>query len=527
MWRSAKVDKWEMYMEIQQLLKQGFSQTKVAEKLGISRSTVHRYLKKSPSEMAEWVETMKSKKRKLDPYKELILSWLRMHPDMSAAQVQDWLQEKYSELEIGESTVRTYVSSLREEYQIKKETSPRIYEAIPDPPMGEQVQVDFGQTKQKTIDNKEVKLNFIAFVMSHSRHKYKEWLDRPFTTHDVIRAHENAFKWYGGMPNEIVYDQDSLIVVSENSGDLILTKEFQQYRETRGLTLRVCRKADPESKGKIENVVGFIKKNFAKHRVFHNIDSWNEQGWEWLNRTGNYKIHNTTKKRPVEVFLLEKQHLKPVSKEINIENNYESSITRCVHKDNTIRYHSNRYSLPLGTYNKYEKVCIKESENKQLIIYIPVTGEIIAEHSIPEGKGRLIKDRKHSRDRTKGIDAFIDTVAKRFEDKELAYQYLDIVREKYPRYVKDQLHIILRETKDNTSEVLSTALNECVKRKLFSATDFSDIVAYVKRQRLVHETTIVREKEIKQLNQLSEWVMETEAFKRKVDTYTELLEGEY
>ncbi len=39
-----KVDKWEMYMEIQQLLKQGFSKVKVAKKLGISRTTVYRYL---------------------------------------------------------------------------------------------------------------------------------------------------------------------------------------------------------------------------------------------------------------------------------------------------------------------------------------------------------------------------------------------------------------------------------------------------------------------------------------------------
>lgn len=43
------------------------------------------------------------------------------------------------------------------------------------------------------------------------------------------------------------------------------------------LTESDCRKADPESKGKIENVVGFIKHNYAKHRVFHNIDSRNEQ----------------------------------------------------------------------------------------------------------------------------------------------------------------------------------------------------------------------------------------------------------
>jgi IS30 family transposase len=46
---AEKVDKWQMYMEIHQLITKGFSKTKVAEKLGVSRSTVYRNLKKSPS----------------------------------------------------------------------------------------------------------------------------------------------------------------------------------------------------------------------------------------------------------------------------------------------------------------------------------------------------------------------------------------------------------------------------------------------------------------------------------------------
>ncbi|WP_228409489.1 hypothetical protein [Radiobacillus deserti] len=84
-----------------------------------------------------------------------------------------------------------------------------------------------------------------------------------------------------------------------------LTAEFESYRKVKGFQLHVCRKADPESKGKIENVVGFIKKNFSKYRVYSNIDSWNEQALSWLKRTGNGKIHNITKKRPIEVFDIE------------------------------------------------------------------------------------------------------------------------------------------------------------------------------------------------------------------------------
>ena len=139
--------------------------------------------------------------------------------------------------------------------------------------MGQQAQIDFGVTTQKATSGRNVKLYFIAFVLSHSRYKYKEWIDRPFTTKDVINAHENAFRYFDGVPFELVYDQDNLIVVSENAGDVILTSEFEAYRRSRNLTLRICRKADPESKGRIENVVGFIKYNFAKHRIMCKVKS--------------------------------------------------------------------------------------------------------------------------------------------------------------------------------------------------------------------------------------------------------------
>src|SRR5690625_4340340 len=48
-----KVDKFEVYIKIRQLLELGFTKTAVAKKLGISRPTLYRYLKKSPKEMYE------------------------------------------------------------------------------------------------------------------------------------------------------------------------------------------------------------------------------------------------------------------------------------------------------------------------------------------------------------------------------------------------------------------------------------------------------------------------------------------
>ncbi|WEG14500.1 IS21 family transposase [Pullulanibacillus sp. KACC 23026] len=518
------MEKWKVYMEIYQLKQQGFKVRRIARKLGISRTTVYKYLELSPEEMSAWMASTKTRYKKLDPYEMLIQTWLSEHADLSASQIHDWLREKYPDLKVGESTVRGYVKELREKYGIPKVEEKRAYEAIPDPPMGKQAQVDFGQTIQKTLEGKEIRLYFISFVMSHSRFKYAEWLDRPFTTKDVIRTHENAFRFYGGIPHELVYDQDSLMVVSENSGDLILTGEFQAYREERKLVLHVCRKADPESKGRIENVVGFIKKNFAKNRVFGGIDQWNEQCIAWLERTGNGKVHNTTKKRPVEVFALEKQHLRLVTKEI-VLSNVDSSITRTVRKDNTILYLSNRYSVPLGTYKKDKDVFIEVSDENHLLVREEKKGPVIADHIISQEKGGLIQDRQHKRDRTKGIPAYITSVSKQFEDAELAYEFLTEVQRRYPRYIRDQLQLISKVLKSD-SEFASEALKACLDRGLYSATEFSDIHQYVKRQRQVDRSPGEQKKDpIKPLEAADQSILSTKPKIRDMNDYLAVLQG--
>lgn len=515
-----------MYMQIKQLLNQGFSKVKIADKLGVSRSTVYRYIERNPDTMAKWMKSSKVRRKILDDYKSIILTWLTEHPDMSAAQIMDWLLEKYEGLTVAESTVRNYVRELRKAYDIPKETISRSYGAVPEKPMGAQMQVDFGQTKQLTSDGKQVKLYCAAFVLSTSRQKYMEWLDRPFTTRDVIRCHENAFKYYGGIPGELVYDQDALILVSENSGDLILTREFQSYKEERNLNLYVCRKADPETKGKIENVIKYIKNNFAKYRRYYGLDSWNEEGWKWLERTGNHKEHNTTKKRPVDVFAVEKQHLRPISSPIEgyFDNN-NSSITRTVRKDNTIWYKSNRYSVPLGTFNQMKDVFIKITDDTHLLIIVPETGELLAKHSIETTKGNLIQDSNHVRDCTIGIDDYITKVAEEFTEKEVAINYLNEIRKLRSRYIRDQLQLIDKQIPNYTQEVIDQALEVCISSSLYSATEFSDVIKHLDRQ---CDATVASQniKDINPLHTSSDSHYQTSVYKSDVQEYLSVLEGE-
>lgn len=519
-------ERWHMYSEIMRLKKMGLNISQISRHLNISRNTVYQYKDLNPDEYNRILENMQTRRKKLDSKKDEILSWLKEFPDLSGAQVLDWVMERYPETNISEGTARNYVSYLRKEYDIPKTIHKRDYEAIEDPALGYQLQVDFGEKKLKNAQGNLVKLWFIVFVLSNSRYKYVEWLDKPFNTKDVIRMHENAFSFYGGRTKEIVYDQDHLVLTSENGGDLILTHEFSNYTRKRGFQIYMCRKQDPESKGRVENVVGFVKNNFANHRIFFNLEKFNEDCLAWLWRTGNGKLHNTTKKIPAEMFALEKPHLLPVHEKIDITCN--TSITRIVRKDNTVWFMGNRYSVPLGTYDGTEKaVEVLEVPGNTLVINDPETKQELARHSISLEKGRLIKNNNHGRDRSKGINKYIETVAELFPHPLQAKEWLEEIRAKKPRYIRDQLQAIQKSIKSIDTIVTEKALNYCIDHSLFSATDFNNAVDYFNKlqpREGMDWTAPYSSVEIKPLNEIDRSKLETRPMIRDFDYYKEFLE---
>ena len=495
-------ERWIMYYEVQSLKKLGLKVSQIARKLGISRNTVYVYLDATPEDIERLNRDGQTRKKKLDMYHPQILEWLKEYSDLSAAQVRDWIEEQIRDpVNVSEGTFRNYVRYLRKKHNIPKIVHRRDYEAQEDPPMGQQAQMDFGEKKLLDANDKLVRLWFVAFVLSHSRYKYVEWLARPFTTRDVIEAHENAFEYFGGMPQEIVYDQDHLILVSENHGDLILTKEFAKYNEIRKFKIYMCRKQDPESKGRIENVVGYVKKNFARNRVYYNIDKLNEQCLAWLARTGNGKVHNTTKKIPAEVFYEERKHLTPVIEKIKPQKTViTGSISVTVRKNNIIVYDGNRYSVPLGTYTgPQSRVYLDLSEEGTLKILNPTTGELIARHSICTGKGQLIKNNNHKRDKSSKIQELINKAAAQFPHLAGWRPFLEAIHAAKPRYIRDQLQLIQTTVNGINEKTITQALNFCVKNKLYSASDFSDAIGHF-RQRIVPKDITVIPDEVKAID---------------------------
>lgn len=484
-----KEEGWRMYIEIKQLKNMGLKKSQIARRLSISRPTLDKYIDMSQEEFDEFICSVQERSRKADPFKDDILCWLEEFPDISASQVYDWLLERFQKLPFTEVTLRRYIRLIRQEYNIPKTARPRDYGPVDELPMGKQIQVDFGTIKVPDNSGKYIRLYVMCFVLSHSRYKYCEWQSRPFTTSDIIRIHENAFEYYGGIADEIVYDQDHLILVSENHGELIYTQEFSKYLQKRKFGIYMCRKADPESKGKVEKVVDYVKNNYARHRTFYHIDQWNEDCLNWLERRGNGKMHGTTRKIPAEVFIEEKKYLKPALDKIKL-NSPTLSLTYQVRKDNTIPIKGNRYTVPRGTYKgPHTYVRVNYTGDNELIIMELDTNKVLGQFKIPVDKGNLLKNTDHLREKGAKISILINEIASRFSDPAKARTFMEFIRTEKPRYIRDQVILIQKAIKGSTLEVMDKALDFCVKNRLYRATDFQDAVIHYQKDKQIEGDT--------------------------------------
>lgn len=99
---------------------------------------------------------------------------------------------------------------------------------------------------------------------------------------------------------------------SEDYSERTVSRYVKKLRQECKVSVYMCRGADPESKGKIENTVKYIKGNFLRNRMYVDDSILNCSCLDWLERTANKKVHGTRKRVPAEVFQEEREYLRPL-----------------------------------------------------------------------------------------------------------------------------------------------------------------------------------------------------------------------
>jgi hypothetical protein len=239
----------------------------------------------------------------------------------------------------------------------------------------------------------------------------------------------------------------------------------------RGFGLYFCRKADPQSKGKIENVVRYIKQNFLYNRVFIDADTLNDQTLDWLSRTANIMVHHRTRKVPFYEWHIEKSYLKVFTP---ITMNYNPYQQYCVRKDNTIAYKGNFYTLPEGTYKNKDTAVLLRTEEEQLYIY-SIEKTPICIYPICKEKGKLIRNTDHKRDKSLKIVQLAEHIANMFEQPSTIKDFLEHIRQAKPRYIRDQLLSVRSIINDIGVECVFRAICYCQENNIYDASSLKSI----------------------------------------------------
>ena len=289
-------------MDIRSDRQKGLSYVELGRKYHMDPRTAKRYAE-SPQKPEYTLS--EPKPTKMDPYKQIVDEWLEEAP-YSALRILEKLREMG--FNGGYSIVKAYVSSrkmdLNEKATVRFETMP-----------GKQGQMDWGFFEDHLVyeDGKWKKLYCFLMILGYSRMRYIEFVT-DMSTNTLIRCHQNAFRYFGGYPEEILYDNMKQVVIKRllKQEDSTLNRQFEDFAGFYGFKPILCRPYRGQTKGKVERTVQFVRDNFMVGIQYNSLADLNGQALAWCNKV-NGKVHATTNEIPFE--RLKKEGLSPLSRE--------------------------------------------------------------------------------------------------------------------------------------------------------------------------------------------------------------------
>ena len=350
--------KGAQWMDIRSDRQKGLSYVELGKKYHMDQRTAKRYAE-SPQKP---VYTLTGPKpSKLDAYKQQIDQWLEEAP-YSAVRILEKLQEqgfegKYS---IVKEYVRGKKMDLEEKATVRFETMP-----------GKQGQMDWGFFEDHLVyeDGKWKKLYCFLMILGYLRMRYIEFVT-DMSTNTLIRCHQNAFRYFGGYPEEILYDNMKQVVIKRllKQEDSTLNRQFEDFAGFYGFKPILCRPYRGQTKGKVERTVQFVRDNFMVGIKYNSLADLNGQALAWCNKV-NGKVHATTNEIPFD--RLKREGLNLLSREYIID----KINLRRVQKDCLISYAGNQYSVPAEYIGKDVAVVALDSmlaayyEGKQIALH--------------------------------------------------------------------------------------------------------------------------------------------------------------
>jgi transposase len=277
---------WEKIVLLRHLLDQPLRKTAIAQRLGVSRRTVHHWIETGQIDVDIEVLTAPRARvtgpAKLAPYEGIIRARLETYPELTAVRL------------LAECRAAGYVGGYTQLKAFVAETRPR---PEPEPiirfetPPGLQAQVDFAECKFPWG-----KRYALLVVLGFPRQ----------TMLTLMRGIEEAFTYFGGVAHELLFDQLKAVIIDDarpTGGKVYENPEFLRFAAHWGFRIRACKPYRAKTKGKVERPIGYVRSNFLYGRDFLGDGDLDAQRLQWLDTVANIRVHGTTKESPHDRFV--------------------------------------------------------------------------------------------------------------------------------------------------------------------------------------------------------------------------------
>lgn len=378
---------------IRELAAQKLSISRIAREVGVHRHTVQAFLLQGPPGARA---PRAPRASPIDPFADYLRARLAQF-DLSGVRLLEEIRERGYR---GSYTVvKDFIRPLKRD---------RALAAVVrfETPPGVQSQVDFGHFGYLEEDGVRHHLYGFSMVLGYSRCRFLEFVTR-IDTPRLIRCHLDAFDYFGGYTDEILYDNMSQVVLeralrSEENKWNPLFEDFAKYYDFR---TRLCWPYRPETKGKIERTIGFVKSNFFLGRPFSGLTDLNLQAQRWCNTVNAERIHATTGVVPISQ--LEEEQLHPVADRAPYQ--IVVTETRRVSRECFVSYLGNRYSVPWRFAGREAQLEIRDG-----VLIVRVDGEERCHHELRSGSGAVVRVKEHfaglyGATRQKNLQEFVRT----------------------------------------------------------------------------------------------------------------------
>ena len=353
----------------------GLSIKEIVRRTGRDRNTVRRALRSNEPPRYE----RRPGPSKLDPFKDEIHRLLKVDPKLPGQRIRELIEP------LGYVGSKTILDDYLREVRPLFAPPPRTFQRTAYRP-GEVCQFDLWEPSAPiAVGHLEQRRGWVVVAcLGYSRAGVGALIFSKETP-DLLWGVARCLWSLGALPETVVWDRQAGI---HGHGGRP-TAEFAALCGQLRIGWRFCEPADPQAKGVVERLQGYLESNFERGRRFANERDFQLQLDAWFDKA-NARTHKTLRCRPVDRLLAERESMAPLPAFPDLDRRW---VTR-VPVDPYLRFDTNDYSLDPALAGRRVEVRVSQTEVSAICLD---SGELAARHARVFARHRTITPIEHAR----------------------------------------------------------------------------------------------------------------------------------